>query len=501
MLTRAISTRGTRATFAAILFFGLLALTARPATDSDLWWHLRTGQWIVETGHVPHVDPFSFTRAGHAWVAHEWLSEVVFYELWKHGGTAALIVFSALVTTAGFMLLYRRCLSRGQEPHWAAAATALGALAAAPAWGVRPQMFTFLLASLLLYLLEAGEFHPRLLLWIPPIFVVWLNLHAGFALAPALLAAYGLGGLLETAFGHTAWTEARPILLRTLLLFGVCLLLIPLNPNGTELYRYPFDTLRSQELRSLIGEWRSPDFHRSLYRPFLLVSLLLVVALASSRSRPRGRVIVLLLFAMVAALDAARHVPIFILIAMPVIAAAIPAGKGEWHATHVFSRFQRGVNVAAILLMVAFALARWVSLARTQDAAEAAQFPRSSVAFLHSGKYPQDLFVNYDWGGYTIWKLYPEYRVFVDGRSDLYGDDLLRQAITTAVELRTGWRDVLDNWNIQTVLIPPSCALAQALRLDPNWYPVFTDSQAVVLLRRYPLAPKTGLSSAFTAAK
>ena len=96
--------------FGGILLFGLLAMTARNAVDPDLWWHLRTGQWIVDTGHVPHTDPFSFTRAGHAWVSHEWLSEVVFYELWKHGGPAALIVFSAIITTAGFMLLYLRCL-------------------------------------------------------------------------------------------------------------------------------------------------------------------------------------------------------------------------------------------------------------------------------------------------------------------------------------------------------------------------------------------------------
>src|SRR5258708_38208818 len=124
-------------------------MTARPATDPDLWWHLCTGQWIVETGHVPHSDPFSFTRAGHAWISHEWLSEVVFYELWKPGGFGALIVFSAMITTAGFMLLYLRC---GAKAHWSAAATALGALAASPSCGVAPHMVTFTLASVLPWL-------------------------------------------------------------------------------------------------------------------------------------------------------------------------------------------------------------------------------------------------------------------------------------------------------------------------------------------------------------
>jgi hypothetical protein len=80
--------QSTHIIFAAILLFGLLAMTARNAVDPDLRWHLRTGQWIVETGHVPHSDPFSFIRPGHAWLSHEWLSEVLFYELWKHSGAS-----------------------------------------------------------------------------------------------------------------------------------------------------------------------------------------------------------------------------------------------------------------------------------------------------------------------------------------------------------------------------------------------------------------------------
>ncbi|MGA2965440.1 MAG: hypothetical protein ABSD64_04455 [Terriglobales bacterium] len=514
-----LSLRSTQIAFAAVLFVGLLAMTARNATDPDLWWHLRTGQWIVETGHVPHSDPFSFTRAGHAWVPHEWLSEAVFYELWKHGGPPALIVFSAIVTTAGFMLLYLRCLHSGGKGkrHWAAAATALGALAAAPSFGARPQMFTFTLASLLLWLVERGlgcggepdNARPKLLLWIPPLFLLWLNLHAGFALGAALLLAYGAGLLLETAVGTTPWHEARPILLRVLLLLLVCLALVPLNPSGAQLYRYPFDTLRSSAMRSLIGEWQSPDFHELLYRPLLLVWLLLLAALASSRSRLRGRVIVPLLLTACAALDAVRHIPIFILLAMPAIAAALPAAPSSSAVSERgpnSSRIRPLFNLAVVLLLAVFALVRWVSLARGQDAREAEQYPQNAVAFLRASDLPRNIFVYYDWGGYAIWKLYPKYRVFVDGRADLYGglsatnssddaqnrDDLLRQ-FQTAVDLRPGWRGVLDRWNVEAVLVPPSCALAQALLVDPNWHIGFSDSKAILLLQTQPAIANTGI--------
>jgi hypothetical protein len=485
-------------TFAGILLFGLLAMTARPATDPDLWWHLRTGQWIVKTGLIPHSDPFSFTRLGHVWVSHEWLSEVVFYELWRHGGAAALIVFSAIITTAGFMVLYLRCPG---TRHWAAAATALGALASAPSWGVRPQMFTFTLASLLLWLLEAGENRPRLLFWIAPVFLLWLNLHAGFALGPALLLTYGIGLLIEVAVGNTSWQQARPILLRVALLLVTCLVLVPLNPSGPQLYRYPLDTLRSPGMRSVISEWFSPDFHQWLYRPFLLVWLLVLTALATSRSRPKGRMIVPLLLTSFAALDAVRHIPIFVLVAMPVLAAALPpAVSGR---VPIADGRRRGLRFrpqfvgSVVILLAAFALVKWVNLARNQHANEAKQFPQKAVAFLQATGGPQNIFVYYDWGGYAIWKLYPEIRVFVDGRADLYvgqqpGDDILQQ-FETAVQLRSGWRDVLDRWKIEAVLVPPSCALAQGLRLDPSWHTAFSDSEAVLLLRTYSATEDTNL--------
>ena len=482
----------TQAAFVVILSLGLLAMTARNATDPDLWWHLRTGQWIVETGHIPHSDPFSFTRAGRPWVSHEWLTEVTFYELWEHLGFTGLIVFSAILTSIGFMLLYFRCPGKR---HWAAAATAVGALASAPSWGVRPQMFTFTLASLLLWLVERAEERPRLLFWIPPLFLLWLNLHAGFALGLAILLAYAVGLILETAIGSTPWLETRAILLRVLLLLVAGLALVPLNPNGAELYRYPFVTLRSPGMRSLIGEWFSPDFHDWLYRPLLLVWLMLLTAIACSRSQPRGRAIVPLLLTAFAALDAVRHIPIFVLLAMPIVASALarssPSAVREGPPG---GSFRPVFNGAVIVLTAVLAAVKLAGLAANQQASEAKHFPQKAVAFLQVGDYPQRVFVYYDWGGYAVWKLYPEYRVFVDGRADLYGDDLLGQ-FKTAMQLRTGWQQVLDSWNVEVVLLPPASALAQGLLLDRGWRAIFRDSETIILVRRRPAVENAALSA------
>ena len=188
-----------------------------------------------------------------------------------------------------------------------------------------------------------------------------------------------------------------------------------------------------------------------------------------------------------AALDAVRHVPIFVLVAIPVIAAALPVASTAPASSKRrpgLSRFRPLFNGVVVFLMAVFVLAKWTALARNQNAREVEQLPQRAVGFLSSSREPGRILVYYDWGGYAVWKLYPEYRVFLDGRADLYGDELLRQ-FKSALQLKSGWRDVLDSWKVETVLVPPSCALAQALLLDPNWKTVFADSKAIIMVRAH----------------
>jgi hypothetical protein len=196
-----------------------------------------------------------------------------------------------------------------------------------------------------------------------------------------------------------------------------------------------------------------------------------------------------LIFTFLAALDAVRHIPIFVLLAVPVIAAALPglSASAIPSQPHPFpSRYRNYFLVIVLLLMAGFALLRWTTVAHQQEAREATLYPQPAVAFLKTTPQPARLFAYYDWGGYALWKLSPQYRVFADGRSDLYGDDILH-SFQTAVHLHRGWEQVLDTWDVQTVLIPVNCALAQALFLDPRWSTSYLDSRAVIFVRT-PLA-------------
>jgi hypothetical protein len=466
----------TRNAFLAALFVGLLALAARNVIDPDVWWHLKTGQYITEHKSVPHTDPFSYTRAGQPWVAHEWLTELLMYNLLRTTGFAGLIVIFAAIVTAAFWLLYLRC---GPASYVAGVATLCAAWATAPVWGVRPQVLSLLLTSLWLLILERSERNRKLLWWTLPLTLLWVNLHAGFALGLALSALYLTGESIEHALGHSR--QSVPRLRIMALIFLLDVLMVPLNPNGLRMFSYPIQTLRSAAMQNYIAEWASPNFHRAEYWPFLLVVLGTFAALSVSSLKPRARDLLLLLVSLYAALCSIRLMPLFVLVAVPLVAARL----GNWpRSSSALQRPQATAgtlfNGAVVLAMVVFAGVHIAQVVQRQPQAETEHFPARAVAFLQVHQPPGRIFNHYDWGGYLIWKLYPSVPVFIDGRADLYGQQLFDQFADT-YHLKGAWRQPLQRWNVDTVLIPPNSPLATGLRSSPGWTVSYQDSQAVIL--------------------
>ena len=222
----------------AVLALGLFCnAAARGVTDPDVWWHLRSGQLIVQTHTVFHTDPYSFTRFGQPWIDHEWLSQVLMFSLYRLAGWGGLIAGFGAVIAAAFMVVFLRCPGR---PYVAGVITLLGAFASAPSWGVRPQMLTMLLASVLLLILERSYQRPKLLWWTPVLMLLWVNLHAGYAVGLALMTLFLVGDGLDVAFGFELGIPARARFRALILAVVVCAVVVPLNPYGAALYAYPF---------------------------------------------------------------------------------------------------------------------------------------------------------------------------------------------------------------------------------------------------------------------
>jgi hypothetical protein len=255
-----------RELFVLLFLAAIFAMSVRPTLDPDMWWHLETGQVILENG-IPRHDIFSYTVPDHEWITHEWLSEVIMWLGWDVAGLPGLIILFAAANTLTFWLIYRRCRGR---PYLAAFVVLLAAIASSMVWGARPQMFNLLFTAAYIYLIEGVRqrtLSKRALLWLPLLSMLWANLHSGYLLGIVLLGTYAVGDFLaqwrkqdETpSYDIVAWLGAMTVL---------SFLTAAINPNGPALWIYPFYTLGSQAMQSYIQEWHSPDFHQGIYWAF-----------------------------------------------------------------------------------------------------------------------------------------------------------------------------------------------------------------------------------------
>jgi hypothetical protein len=492
MLTRVIALLQTRRVFVAILALGLFAMAARNVTDPDVWWHLRTGQLILQNHGLFHTDPYSFTRFGAPWIDHEWLSQLLIFGVYELANWGGLIVLFGVVIAAAFMVAFFRSAGR---PYIAGVITLLGAFASASSWGVRPQMLTLLLTSVLLLMLERSYKRPGLLWLAVPLMLLWVNLHAGYALGIALIILFLLGDALDVAFGVEDFARkgnsARAARFRTLILIIVaCAAVVVLNPYGTAMYAYPLATLRSQAMQSYIGEWASPDFHQLKYLPVLAMIMATLVLPSLSPRRVNPRELLLLLVATYAALRSVRHIPIYTLIAIPILSALVDAWMQQRAAAKT-SKTQTPTTPAkaffnALLLagFTIFLLVRVHFVTNHQTEMEAKDFPAAAVSFIAAHHAPPPMLNHYNWGGYFIWKLYPDYRVYVDGRADLYGDAFMNNLAAVYYLKGDAWQREFARWRIRTVALPPDAPLTTALRALPDWETIYSDKQAVVLTRK-----------------
>jgi len=420
-----------RQVFFGLLFISLFLFTLRPIADPDFWWHLRTGELIAQSHTIPHYDPFSFTNNGKPWIAHEWLSELVIYGLYRLGSYGLLIFSFSTIISIAFYLSYLRS-PNNSRPYIAGFVLLLGALASAPTWGVRPQMVSLLFTSLFLYLLDRYQRERKLkfLIPIPVLTVFWVNLHAGFLLGLVIILLYIIGSLIELFVHKTLKKDFDdPAIYKSILhlitaLF-VSLLSTLLNPNGTSILIYPFQTLSSPAMQQFIQEWFSPDFHQLMWQPLALFFLAFIGAGLLSRKSPSPTKLLLTLVFGYAALLSARNVPFFSLAAIPILAEEIDSIISLPVVDHKPSKI---VGIGSILLLcVALLLIgiRFGQVVEEQGNSEADTFPKAAVDFIQINNMEGNIFNSYGWGGYLIWRLYPDHFIFIDGRADVYGDQFL----------------------------------------------------------------------------
>jgi hypothetical protein len=467
----------------AVTAIFLLGLFSPEIYDTDFWWHLRTGQHVVQTHSLPAPDPFAWTteqardqysgesRTRYFNLTHEWLAQAMLYGAWRASGFAGVVAMRAVSLTVVCGLIglaaWRR---RGSVPGAIAAALAASSVLVTFALD-RPYQVTFLFLAATLVVLEFRRW-----LWLLPLmFLVWANCHSAFFLGWVVLSAY----CVESATAPAK--ERLPLWSVT----AACILLSAVNPNGFGVFRALMD-YRQSFLQSKLLEWTpKPLWPLSPYSALLFAAA--VVMVWQWRKVRTADWLVFLTFA-AAAMTAQRNVFLIAMIAPVILASYLP---WKWR-TPAWMPSAAAAAVAAGLVFgivrgpfFQFRVAEW-------------KFPAGAADFLLQHQVRGRLFNTYEYGGYLMWRLWPQERVFIDGRalSESVFQDYARILYNhDASDGQPAGNALLARYGIDVIVMntfEPSGGtiylLAPSLA-DPNqpaWKLVYQDAQAVIFMRSPP---------------
>ena len=475
-------------------------------TDSDTGWHIRAGEWTLENGRVPTTDMFSFTKAGQPWFAWEWLSDVLMAVVHAHLGLAGIVLVSLLVLGATSVCVYRSTVEECGHRLIAVALTGLVLAASTIHWLARPHLVTPLFAAAFCFGLNRAEKNhgSAILLFLPPLTILWVNLHGGFFVGVVLLITYALGTAgKETLRGarHQAWNRPRKYCLTA----ALCALASVLNPYGYHLHVHIARYLGASFYLQRISEFQSVDFHSFTAAYFETLLVLAIAAAAWHLGRGRWVHVLLLLSWSHLALFSARNIPIFAVIAAPGIGLAMR----EW-LQHIDSRcplgcpeklsaslreLETGLQVLAKsndkrhwhvvpccgALVLALLLAHPGRVRALRPEFDRNRFPvdAANVLSQQTSGPPIRLYSSWQWGGYLIYRLWPSLRVFDDGRTDFYGPRFVEEGLR-AWDACPDWASILARYRVNAALLPVDSALTTVLRERGDWKAVYQDHVAVL---------------------
>jgi len=479
--------------------------------DGDTGWHIRTGEWILENGRVPHSDVFSFTKAGEAWFAWEWLWDICFAWVYHHGGLATVVAASILVICTTFALLFRLLRRHCDNALLAGGVTVLTCAASTLHWLARPHLFTMLFLVILLFILDrVNDGRLKLLLLLPPLTILWTNLHGGFLAEFIVLAGCIAGEIVRAMFVDdsksraTALNRAKWFIVITIICGAATLI----NPYTYHLHVHIAKYFSEPYHVQNIGEYQSINFHEpaALYLEALLFLAIISGVWYAARRRNFTALILMAGWGHLA-LFAARNVPLFAIIAAPFIAegcgemlaslekartapwvqrllSSVRAMAAEFGEMDTVPRVHL-VSISGIAL-VAVLLASPSAKGKLKAEYDPGRYPATALQVLRSMPDAR-IFADDEWGDYLIYQLYPQHRVFIDGRSDFYGQDF-EQKYIDLMSAKYDWEEYLQKYNIDAIILPPKYALSTAIKESHNWRVIYDDTIAVVFtaVRRQP---------------
>ena len=470
-----------------VAFFGYFAVRV---WDIDFWWHIAAGRNILENGAIPSADPFGVYDADNVWgqtiLKSQWLGQVLLYSVFRWFDLDGIIYLRAGVLTLCLAIVYWRCRLAGTTSLYGLTITALAGMAILHHNGERPQLFSFLYASLIFLLLDGFIRNGKrwLLYFIPPLMLLWSNTHGGAVLGEVALGLFGAGYIMENRLTGGRFNSPESRLMLWIVGLGAAALL--LAPNGITTFKHII-ALESNPIRDRTSEYASPvEIWRAalFYWVFFCVAL---VSLAGSFGKTRlkqGAVVVVI---GIISLTGYRYIPFFVLLAAPYVAAGVERLLQRIKPNAI------AVNLSVLVIAVAFLGYGFKQGRVFQHGIAENKFPAGAVTFIKANRLGGKIFNTMNWGGYLIWNLTGAITVFADGRML---DPARIVPYTHILWATPEGKQFFDQGNFDLALVPYGNAftgerypLVDYLQGKPDWQAAYRDANGYLFVRRQSAEP------------
>lgn len=475
------------AIFAAVIGLGPRMMNI----DGDLGRHITLGKYILEARDIPTEDIFSFTKTGDPLTPHEWLSDLLFAMINKAAGLNGVVWLAALVIAGSLWLVYKYSLNLSNMSLIALLGGILGAAASSLHWLTRPHIFTILLAALWTGELEKMRLGIRKS-WLifPVLMLIWVNLHGAFIAGLLIWACYFVGMLLDQQISLNKN--------RAFFWIGISSILVSLiNPDGFGIWKTGFGFLGNQYLVSHTAEYLPPDFQQPAFWPFLILIFSSILVLGLSKKRIAFPHLLLVGGWTVMALYSARNIPLYVVTVIPVLISEMCGILCDWKDSILVEKlidFQEKIAtteeslkggfwsvIAVVLAIVLLMGGAKLDFQGSGNQFSGEVFPVEASGWLEDNPPEGNGFNYFPWGGYLLYRFWPERSVFIDGQTDFYGEELTRE-YEKVITLVDGWQDILHRYHIKWVMMPTGSVLGTALDDSDDWVEGYRDRTTEIWL-------------------
>ncbi len=459
--------------------------------DCDTGYHIRAGEYILEHLSVPRQDMFSFLKPAPEWTAHEWLAEIPMALVHSALGLTGVVVFFAFLISLTYYLLFKFLRKNHENIILLAGMILLVVASSTFHFLARPHIFSLLFLVIWYHILDSYQYHNRnYLYFLPLISLLWVNLHGAFIIGFVLLGTYFLGNLIYYLRANTADRSLYAGRSKFLFFIGCLSLLASLvNPFGYHILLFPFDFVTNKYLIANVMEMLPTNFQDQLIYKYLF--LLMLAVLLRSKKRVNVIELILILGFTYLSLYSVRHVTLYAIIVAPIMLRRLDdmmqnsknkvilfLNKRSEKVTEV-DRITRGFVWPSAALCVTVLMA---ALGLIQHGFDPEKKPVHAVEFLKTEPVSGNMFNNDEFGDFLIYAAYPQYRVFFDGRSDMYGVEHMKK-YRKVIRLEHGWEQVLETYDIGWVFFNADSLLSRYLQERLDWHLIYADKVAHIYTR------------------